>query len=228
MHTLFLDFASHQKVMVLLKDHALLRMETVEGRIAEEDILPMMERVLGAPLASIDGSELRIATITGPGGFMSIRTGMSIINTLAWSKHIPLAGIHLSEMWGTRISCHRGQEARSDCSQNQEKLPATSHKPQAFLWLHSTKRELFFIRGFGDFAKDFPEPNVIKFDDLQKFCNAHENIPFVGEILDDQRALLPTLTETKDVQPLKEVLPLLLSTLAYDQKVLEPWYGRGA
>jgi hypothetical protein len=215
--TLFLDFASQQKMMALVQDDAILSLETAEGRIDEQDLLPMMERVIGVPLSSSAFPVSRIAAVTGPGGFMSIRTGMSIINTLAWSKHIPLASIHLSDVWGAIALTPMVQTPyRASLS-----LPAS-------LWLHSTKRELFFIRGFGDFAKDFPEPNVIKFDDLQTLCNAHKTIPFAGEILEDQLTLLPALQKMHDVRSIEDILPSFVQTLTYDQKSLLPWYGRGA
>ncbi len=216
MSTLFLDFASQEKMMALVQNDAILSLETAEGRIDEQDLLPMLERVIGTPLSANDFPVSRIAAVTGPGGFMSIRTGMSIINTLAWSKHIPLAGVHLSDVWGAALTPMIQTPYRASVS-----LPAV-------LWLHSTKRELFFIRGFGDFANDFPEPIVITFHDLQKLCETHGTIPFVGELLDDQLALLPALQKMHDVRRIEDVLPSFVQTLTYDQKSLLPWYGRGA
>lgn len=63
----------------------------------------------------------RIAATTGPGGFMSQRVGLSIANALSWSLKIPIAGIHLSDLYAARVG-------------------------EAVTWIHSTKKELLFVR----------------------------------------------------------------------------------
>ena len=152
----------------------------------------------------------RIAVTVGPGGFMSIRVGIALANTLSWSLKIPLAGIHLSDLW----------EARTQTS---------NLKPQTFLWLHSTKKEFFFIRGFGDFEKQWPEPMLISLDALRSQLLAFSSsLPYVGELLQGQRTALPMLTEKADARSIEDILPSLLESLTYEQKTLEPWYGRGA
>ena len=130
---------------------------------------------------------------------MSLRVGMSLANALAWSLKIPLAGIHLSELWSTRVNV------------------------QDFLWMHSTKKELIFVRGFGAFTKKWKDPEVITLDTLKH--DLKKDTPFAGELLEEQRKALP-VSEITSVLPLEEVLPDFIGHLQFSSEQLVPWYGR--
>ncbi len=222
MLTLFLDFASHQKMIGLIKDKRTIGLEPINDHANESALMPMIERMMNCAneqranertsnVRSID----RIAAVTGPGGFMSQRVGLAIANALSWSLKIPSAGIHLSDLWHAR-------------AQN-SKLPPSpagygrASKTQNCFWIHSTKKQLLFIRGLGKYADTWPEPVLITLDELKTVTEGQ----YVGEVLDEQAAVLQIkpLTKLKEVS---EVLPAVLETLRYKKTPLTPWYGRGA
>lgn len=197
MDTLFLDFCSHKKLLALVRDGATVAESELQDHTDEASVMPSIEDLVtkaGRTLHDIG----RIAVVTGPGGFMSQRVGLAVANALAWSLEVPIGGVHLCEVYGARVS--------GDA-----------------LWIHSTKKQLLFVRGLGKFAKTWPEPITITLDELSSVKKGM----YVGEVLPEQAAALQIkpLTMMKDIAA---VLPHLVDTLAYSTKPLIPWYGRGA
>ncbi len=202
MNTLFLDFSSHHKSLALVAGKK-VELKTIENHIDEAALPKLIESF---------GEFDRILATTGPGGFMSLRVGLSWANTLAWAKKIPLAGLHLSGLWAARAT--------------HEPL-TTDH---SFLWIHSTKKEFLFIRGFGDFSKQWPEPTLIALKDLQTALSANRYslpAPFIGELIPEQAKVL-SLKPMEKLRPLEDVLPDLCANATYGSESLLPWYGRGA
>lgn len=153
------------------------------------------------PLSRIE----RILAVTGPGGFMSLRVGIALANALAWGLHIPLAGIHLSDLWAAR--CTHAHDV---------------------LWLHSTKRDALFVRGCGACAELWPEPTLISLTDLQATLHARSpsRMSFVGDVLPAMRETLPMLSSLREPDDLVTILPSVVNTCTYHVVPLEPWYGR--
>lgn len=349
--TLFLDFASGKQLIALVKDDRTIAMQSIDGK-SESALIPMIEELVGQPIAKSQLPKAfdRIAAVTGPGGFMSLRVGISLANALSDGLKIPLAGIHLSDLWLARLRpsspspfsrwekgepkqmgdekkatnpmilkfarvlrkksteaedvlwqslrgsqlgfkfrrqhpiqhrildfyCHASRlgieidgsvhddpdqvvydryrmEAIADIGvhiirfRNEEVL---EHLPEVIArireslrpplpsgegtgvrvaWLHSTKKDFLFIRGFGDLAKEWPEPAFISVETLVSQFTAHSSqLDYVGELIESQQAALPMLKPLTDPRPLEEVLPTIAAALIYEQKQLLPWYGRGA
>jgi tRNA threonylcarbamoyl adenosine modification protein YeaZ len=197
MTTLFLDFASHEKSLALVADGKTIELKKIDDHADESALLPMIEALV-AKTGKID----RIAATTGPGGFMSLRVGLSIANALAWGWNIPAAGVHLSDVWAARA------------------------KDASCVWTHSTKKDLLFLRGFGDFKKAWPETVLISPAELSAKITA--KTPYIGELIEAQQTMLPALERMTDVMPLEEVLPSIVNALTYEKKEVMPWYGRGA
>lgn len=218
MLTLFLDFCSHQKVIALVDGDRTIALKYVEDHTEESTIIPLIQDLLTEaettryPLPTIRSSVpiqpfeklSRIAAVTGPGGFMSQRVGLAVANALSWSLNIPIAGMHLSDLWHARA--HRSSLIAQD-----------------FIWLHSTKKQLLFIRGFGSFAKSWPEPVTITLDELKTVSEGQ----YVGEVLPEQAAVL-RIKPLAALAPVSDVLPTITTTLSYTETPLTPWYGRGA
>src|SRR5688572_15862223 len=142
MHTLFLDVASNSGSLALIQDDHVLSFRAMDHRISDRDLIPLVEEELKkAGLGYADLTHL--ACVIGPGGFTSLRVGIAFANALAWDKKIPLAGIHMSDLYSARVS------------------------EKDFLWLHSTKKQEIFIRGFGTFAKEFPDARCVQVDSLK-------------------------------------------------------------
>jgi hypothetical protein len=158
---------------------------------------------------------------------------VTLANTLADQLNIPLAGIHLSDIYGLRAK----SEIRNPKSEESSKFDIRNSKSGlvsdfnirasdfSFLWLHSTKATSLFIRGFGNFAPLWPEPVLIALEDLLKRCpNA---APFCGELIPQHQAALAHTIAPMAIAPLDGVLPSLVASLAYGAPPVLPWYGRG-
>lgn len=212
--TLFLDFASHNKSIALIEGGETIAIEKVIDHTDEAALLPMIESMLKnkpipynlSPITSSDTKNAfknlrRIVATTGPGGFMSLRVALSLGNTLAWSLNLPIAGIHLSDLWAAR-------------------LPKNTNA----LWLHSTKKDALFVRGFGSLAKDIPSPTLVTLSDL--VADIKDSADFVGELIEEHAQALP-VSMVDGCTTLSDVLPTIVEHLTYQKPPLLPWYGRG-
>lgn len=197
MKTLFLDFASHEKSVALVTENKVVALQKIDDHTDESKLMPLLESMWA------DKKPERIVAVTGPGGFMSLRVGLSLANTLSWSLKIPIAGVHLSDIWHRRSS-------------------------EAALWLHSTKKELLFMRGFGASEKKWPEAVLLTLAEAsEKLKMKSEKLFFIGELIEHQQNELG-VKRAPDIAPLQEILPALCDGLTYGEKPLMPWYGRGA
>ena len=213
MKTLFLDFCSHTKVFAVVDDKTTLSIAEFAHQIDESSVMPAIEKLVkdaGLTLKDIE----RIAATTGPGGFMSQRVGLSVANTLSWSLKIPIGGVHLSDLWLSRLP-------------HPDPLPVGeggAKRRVRALWIHSTKRELLFVRDFNPSSKEWKEPTLISLDDLK--ASTKESDEYVGELIPEQEIVLPVM-KAKSIKPLESVLPKICNEATYGNPPLLPWYGRG-
>lgn len=211
MHILFLDLASSTPLLALATDERTITVQPIGDPKAEEELVPLLKAMLR--LAGCSYADLtHLAATIGPGGFMSIRTGVSLTNALAYTLKIPSVGIHLSDLWHARV-LH---------------LPAS-------VWLHSTRRTQLFVRGFGAFAAHWPQPQVIELEELQtqlksarQAGTSRRGTPYVGELIAEHEEVLRVRRFTR-VKPMEDILPAFLRHLHYQsERTLLPWYGRKA
>ena len=105
-------------------------------------------------------------------------------------------------------------------------------KENSSLWLHSTKKNELFVRGFGEFAKLWPEATHVTTEEfLGKLSSTlpPRGIPppFTGELIPEHEALIRGKGMVPVVlRPIEEVLPTFFQKRKYEQKLLVPWYGR--
>ena len=222
MHTLFLDTASADQVLILLTEEKVLMKKAIPKQ-GESHVTRNLEEALeetgwryedhvnsqGEHVAGLT----RIACTTGPGGFVSLRVGITTANVLSRLLDIPLAGVHLSELWEARSRGHRTVDLG---------LGSEEH---SFLWLHSTRKAQLFVRGFGEFAEKYPEPTLIDLEEASALKTS-----YVGELIEEHRKALPECTPLSPdyLSPLEEILPGYLSKLTYKKGQVHPWYGREA
>lgn len=136
MKCLFLDLASHTALLAAVTDDAVKASESVQARIGDHELLPLIEKVVAD--ASWSYADLEgIACVVGPGGFTSLRVAVTCANTFADQLSIPSAGIHLSDLYRAR--------ARED----------------DIYWMHSTKKDQLFIRG-----GQWDEPTLLSLDEI--------------------------------------------------------------
>lgn len=205
---LFLDTASGQHSLALCDEEHTLILKTLPKQ-GESRVIPILKEALKEAKWS-DDTLTHIACVIGPGGFVSLRIGVTAANTLAWSLKLPLAGVHLSALWAARVP-------------SPSPLPRGEGWGEGFFWLHSTRRTQLFVRGFGTFAQQFPEPTLVDLETASKLTG-----DYVGELLEEHQKALPGCTPLMNVQSLETILPAFLKNLEYKKQQLLPWYGREA
>jgi tRNA threonylcarbamoyl adenosine modification protein YeaZ len=206
MNILFLDTASKENILALCTEHTTLLLTHLQQKVDAvmiEEIEKLMEK------AKCSYSDLtHLACVIGPGGFTSLRVGVTVINTLAYALSLPSAGIHLSELWRERVIRAAG---------------ARGHAQQNFFWLHSTRRMQLFVKGFSSDGTIMTPSTMLDLEDARTLRG-----PYVGELIDDHTKVLnnchPILEN--NLLSLKEVLPTFLVQKHYEKKQLLPWYGR--
>lgn len=200
MRTLYIDLAGAEKWLALVDEKAVVGMTRVEDSRDEAAFMPKLEafmRGVGCALQDI----ARIATVAGPGGFMTLRVQMGIVNALAYGLHVPAAAVHASDVWK-----HRIQE-------------------RDWMWLHSTKKTHMFVRGMGAYAARWPQPVLLS---VEEAAHLPKQAAWAGELIPEHAALLTGMQLIANPRPVEAVLPDVVEQLSYDKKTLLPWYGRGA
>lgn len=199
MLTLFLDLASHDKVFALVSDAKTELILHIDDQKQEEKLMETIEYMLGKQEKTF--SDITdIACVTGPGGFTSLRVGVSLANALSYTLDIPSASLHLADLYAAQMD------------------------QKDFVWLHTTKKTHLFVQGFGVYRPFASEVALMKLDDLLRSIprNAH----LIGEVIPEHRERLHL--HAPDCS-LEQILPLFLSNVGYkkDQNLM-PWYGREA
>lgn len=233
MHVLFLDIASSTGLLACSTEECVVAYRAIDHRIGDHELVPLIEEVLkeaGWTLPTLT----HLVCVIGPGGFTSLRVGVSCINALSWTLKIPVAGVHLSDLYAARVPPSPNPFPPAGEKGLHSPLPQTGEgQGVGGIWLHSTKRTELFVRGFGNFAREWPQPTHMVIEDLlQKFaarssCLAAP-IPYVGELLPEHCTMLEEAGFVGLFPcPVTDVLPQFLSSLTYTNQVLQPWYGRG-
>lgn len=223
MRLLFLDLASHSTspgegaCIACVTEEQTAAIRFVDHRIGDDALLPLLDETLGEA-GWKDADVTHIACVTGPGGFTSLRMAVTLANVLADQLKVPLAGVHMSEVYAARAK----SQATSDKPQERT-LKADIVQPVSFIWIHATKKQELFVRGFGEYTVLWPEPVLVSLDDLA--AAFPQNAPFAGELLPEQRARLAPADAP--LSPLTDTLPGFVRHLSYADAPLTPWYGRG-
>ena len=102
MKTLFIDLSSNLQSLAVTEGTKTLALFPIDSKVGEEDLMIVIEKLLKKATMTLKDLD-RIASTTGPGGFMSLRVGISLANALADSLNVPLAGVHLSDLWAARL-----------------------------------------------------------------------------------------------------------------------------
>jgi tRNA threonylcarbamoyl adenosine modification protein YeaZ len=208
---LFVDLASHDGLLAAVNDDRVEASVHIDHRIADDALFPAVEKTLSD--AGWSFTTLRyIACVTGPGGFTSVRCAVTVANTLADQLKIPIAGVHLSDVYAARASHIYTRNPKSEVR-------------SPILWLHSTKSTSLFVRGFGSFQTLWPEPVLITLEELLQRCP--RSAPFCGELLPKHQEALAHTIAPLQLQSLEDALPELLKGLLYTEEAIAPWYGRG-
>ena len=205
MITLFLNIASHQGCLVLVQDGECV-VQHFDHAPRDHELVPAVETLLSDQGAQYSDLE-RIACVTGPGGFTSLRIAVSFTNTLMDQLDIPGADVLLSDLLLQR-------------------------SPDAHYWLHATKRDQVFMR-VRDVSGVVETPSrcvsteidLCSIDDL--LARIPQDSSWCGELLEEQKEALASLNlRCVAMQDEASVLPSFLETLTYEKNPLATWYGR--
>ncbi|MFH1443950.1 MAG: hypothetical protein ABIG34_00990 [Candidatus Peregrinibacteria bacterium] len=201
MRILYIDLASHNGLIACCDERSVVASEPVDHRIDDHELVPFFEKILSS--AGWKTEDLtHVACVIGPGGFMSLRVVVGFANTLIHQLKISGTGIHISDLLQARAS------------------------DQDFVWLHSTKKQELFVRGFGSFVALWPEAVHLTTDVFLQ--QVPQGAVWAGELIPEHRDLFREKQLTSLIlQPITDVLPSFLSSRSYTQNLLEPWYGRG-
>lgn len=196
MHCLFFDIASHNAIFAIVSNDSVIALRSVEGVVSDDTLPTHIEETLKE--ASLSYEDItHIACVKGPGGFTSLRVAVTFANVLANQLDVPLAGVHLAELYAPRVS-------NADA-----------------IWIHSTKRQEVFVQG----TAQWPEPTHISLEDaLAGVAGVSE---WYGELIPDHKKAIEHIgLREAALLPAQEVLPKIISSLSYGKKQLRPWYGR--
>lgn len=242
MRCLFLDLASHHGLLACVEDRFVVASHAIDHRIGDHELLPLFETVLQE-----SGWQARDLThcgcVVGPGGFMSLRVAVAFANTLIHQLKIPGAGIHLSDVFAARASYPSLDSGphpalRATLSREEKQEGRTS-----FLWLHSTKKNELFVRGFGEYAQLWPEATHVTTEEFLETLLPSSGAPrhplsqggegtaktlyWVGELLPEHETLFShARLRPADLRLVAEVLPAFLQKQIFTNTLLQPWYGR--
>jgi len=218
MNCLFLDPASNIGALSCVTEGKAVVFAEMDKRITDSQIVPLVEKTMkDAGWAHKDLTH--IACVTGPGGFTSLRTGIAFVNVLQDQLNLPVAGIHLSDLYAARLEIRdMGYEYEKDGESRVSRLAS-----QNFIWLHSTRIDQCFVRGFGTYAEQWNDPTLIDIAELVSVIP--DGALWTGELIPQHREKLPNIVPI-EIKPLADILPGYLATLAFEKKPLLPWYGR--
>ena len=236
MLTLFLDTASNSHSLALCTESELLLRVPLKTH-GDTDLVPAIENILKEKDFTYKDLT-HLASVIGPGGFTSLRVGVTAINMLSYALDLPSTGIHLSDLWSQRVLFERGARAERvrrvekhfDGAQDRllDSSSATANSSLEengnFLWLHSTRRTQIFVKGFGENSTITPT-GIFGLEDAAKLQGA-----YVGELIPEHQALLSRCTPMPEAElmPIEKLLPEFLAHLSYTKQQLQPWYGRDA
>jgi len=97
---LFINTATDDKEISLIKNKKIIKKIIFQKRFGEaENLLLMIDKLLKEGKTKIKDLK-RIIAVKGPGNFTSLRIGILIANTLAYTLKIPVYGIKLDELDG--------------------------------------------------------------------------------------------------------------------------------
>lgn len=211
MRILFLDIASHNGLLACSTEDEVLVSKRVDHRVRDQELIPVVEAMLKQAKWEY-GDLTHISCVIGPGGFTSLRVAVSFTNVLSWALRIPVAGVHLSDVCSARIQ-------NSDLARAHGRVAKLNIKN--YVWMHSTKKHEVFVRGFGVYAKKWPEPTHVSIEEFLR--QVPEDVSYTGELLPEH---VRKEWKSMSLRAIQEVLPAFLSKQLYAKNMLYPWYGR--
>lgn len=196
---LTLNTASRNNELLLSSNSELLIHESwLSERNEASTLLPRIEKLLESQKKTFQDLT-HLLVITGPGGFTSIRVGVSIANALVYSLKLETAGITLFDWW-------------------KNKLGDTSDT----LLISSATGDSVFVQ---DSHED--KCQLVAISEV-KTQMSNSLIDLKGELIEKHAATLSNWKESK-LHDLEPDLGGLLDSIQFEKgRIIEPFYGRSA
>lgn len=202
--TLVLNTASQQNELYLLTGQDFLQKQIWQSNRDETDkLLPAIKNLLTK--AEKNWSDLeRLLVITGPGGFTSLRVGVSVANALIYALNLENAGLSLFDWYLQKID------------------PGITD----FLLVHSATRREIFAQGSGALAKVWPQFDLLNFEQFKAQLAELKNVRYVGELVANQQELFDANLAQK-IEFKNDFNPNFLNNLNWKKGgIIDPLYGR--
>lgn len=109
---LLLDTSTSTCYATLLDSGARYDYQWETGRELARDLLRLLNGALAEHNATLDGIAA-IGVMKGPGSFTGLRIGLTVVNTLANDRAVPIVGVEQSEDWREQ-ALHRLKSGEND------------------------------------------------------------------------------------------------------------------
>lgn len=195
---LTINTASRNHELLLVRDTELLAHDSwLSQRDEATTLLPRIEQLLLDQKSQL--SDLtHLLVITGPGGFTSLRVGITLANALTYSLKLQTAGLTLFEWWKNKLG-----------------------RTEDYLLVSSAGGETVFVGGYDD------QCSLVSVDDVrEKISNSP--IALKGELMEKHLSHFPTWQDPKMHELKPDLGGLLEAVQFEKDSGVEAWYGRGA
>lgn len=199
MNTLYINTALKQTHIAVFAGETLLHEKSWDGYFHEFDtLIPAVEAMLADAKMTIREIHQGVVCV-GPGGFTSVRLGVSTANALSFALQIPFAAIDLFTLLE-----HLHSQQKDLC-----------------IMIEANPEEIF-IKGVGRWAKVFPEARLMKLADVISLMDSEAIC--VGQVSEATRGALTHAKFLK--QDMKFSLPW--NSLNFSKEIIAPWYYKEA
>ncbi len=197
---LFIDTAQKLTRIALFRDTKLTKAVSWKGRFHEFDtLLPRISKMLRSCRMHVSDIGSVVACV-GPGGFTSVRLGVSTANALSFALQVPVGGVSIFDLL---YEIH-------------------SAKKDFYVLLQANSDEVF-VQGFGKCAHSFPEPQLVSWDRF--FSSVGTGFSVVGEF---DASFLYTLakkySKTLGFLRGRKIRSLPWEKISLSSKQIAPWY----
>jgi len=203
---LFINTATTNNELFLINSEKIIARKNWQSRRDESDKLLANIKLILSENKMNFGDLSKLVIVTGPGGFTSVRVGVTVANALSYALSIPILGIKLFDYWQI----------------------IKSGDVVDYLLVHSATRKDVFVEGVGEWKNVFPEFKIYDFKNfVEKIQSLNKmNVNYLGELMPDHAQVVATINS----HYLTVNFTNLVSYLAMQNfelgKIIEPFYGR--
>lgn len=201
---LYINTATKENHIALIRDNELLiENKWLSNRDETQKLLVSIEELLKTHKKSFDDLT-HLFIINGPGGFTSLRVGITIANTISYLTKCKISSNTLFELRAFEID----------------------PKIKDYIIVHSaTKREIF-IEGKGKYTNNYNDINTQNFNEFLNFLSNNKKTPIIGELIPEHKEQIKTTSTVLQEPDQKAFLELISKAKWKENMIIEPFYGR--